>query len=528
MKLNNHSLLLLASAFALASCVKEEYNIDKISSSVDVNSSVAIPIAGGTITLEKVLPKDSDPTNYIYIDKDNLLHIVYKQTLDSLTFGSYANVVKDFQSSTSISAPNGLAFPSNIEVKGNLTYNLGIALEHPDQSIEEALVESGMLRFANSSSFASGSFSYTIESPDILRADKSNLKVTFNPTSANPGTNISLAGCTFKPTNGNQIRFNVSYSITKYGTSLNDKVTLSFGISSVKIKQLTGNIGKINIALQNNALPLEINNNTLNTGDFDIKNPLIKLKFRNQAGIPFAFTHTGVTAARDNETYIITGLPTPINILSPAIGVESEKNSEATIDPNSNIVSVLGKFPKELRFNGNLTTNPSTIPSTKNVIRATDKLYIGAEADLPLDIRLANVTLTDTTTYNFSNLVSDSKSVEKMKLETSFINGMPIDLEVNAFIIDKDGKVLDSMFSTPFLLKAAATQNGIVVTPTSSKTEVVYDQSRIQKLKTGDRIIFATKASTYGNATGQTVKILANYKLDIKVVGFIQANLNNL
>lgn len=522
MVLNTRTCLAAILLLGMASCVKEDYNIDKISSSIDVTTSVGLPIASGSVTLKQLLPESSDTTNYIYVDNDNLLHLVYKQTLDSLTFGKYANIVKDMQSSTTIAAPNGVSFPSNTTTPGNTNFTLNISLDNNDQSIDEALLESGLLSVSSSATF-SGSFSYTIVSQDIVDVSNQPLSITFSQSKS-----INLAGYKIKPYSGKQIRFSIGYSITKYGNCSNDEVTLSFNLSGIKVKELVGDLGQIQIPLQNNSLPLDISKMVDNVEDFDIKNPNIRLIFKNQACLPFAFTHSGVTATKDNVTYTITGLPSPINILSPTFGVEKEKISYATIDPNSNLVSVLAKFPKTLDFNGRLVTNPSSLPTVKNRINTKDKLYIGAAADLPLNIRLTNLTLKDTTEYDFASVVKDSKSIDILKLQFQFKNGFPLDLDISAAVVDADGNILDQIFLEPFKLKAAATQNEKATIATESKTEVIYNQARIQKLKAGNRIVFTTKANTAGNSTSETVKLLSSYKMDIKVVGFIQANLNNL
>lgn len=529
MKISTHSLLVTALALALTSCVKEEYDMNKISSSVDVKSAMAFPIASGTVTLEQLLPKKNDANKYIYVDKDNLLHLMYKQTFDSLTFGKYANIVKDVQSSITIASQIGVSLPVNSKIAGETSFNFSISLDRPEQNIEEAVIESGMLTLNNTSTFTSGTFNYSIETTDIQNPNGTPFKVTLNTTSTNQTKSISLAGCTFKPATGNQIRFKIIYDITKQsGSNTNEKVTLAFGLNSIQIKSLVGNLGQIKIPLLNNSFPLDFSDMVDNTGDFDIKDPKIKLIFRNEAGLPFSFTHSGVTAVRDNQVYNITGLPSPINIFAPIFGIETEKLSEAAIDQASNIVSVLAKFPKKLTFNGSLTANPSSItPPVKNRINAKDKLYVSAEADLPLNVRLSNVTLKDTSEYDFSSIVKDSKSIDQMRLQFQFKNGLPFGMNVTAAIVDATGKVLDNVFTTAFNLKPGEIQGSTIVA-SESKIDVTYTQSRIQLLKSGNRIIFTMNANTTGSNAGQTVKLLSTQKLDIKVVGFIQANLNNL
>lgn len=507
--------------FGFSSCVKEDYNLDKISSSIDVSTAVALPVASGSVTLEQLLPKGSDTTSYIYIDNEKLLHMVYSQTLDSLSFEKYANIVKDVQGGVAITAPNGISFP-NTSYSSQTSYNLDLNLDRADQQVDEALLGSGSFSVSSTASF-NGTFSYTVESPDIIGADGQKLSRTFSQS-----VNLDLSNCRIVPNGGKQIRFTIKYTVSKQGSSISpDKITLSIKLSSLKVKELVGNLGQINIPLRANSLPLDFSDYVFSIGEFDIKNPMVKLIFKNHAVLPFAFSHNGVIAEKGTNSYLITGLPTPINVLAPQYNVEKVKISEAIIDQNSNLVSVLAKFPNKLSFNGNLIANPATLPATKNRINVNDKLYIGAKADLPLNIKASDLVFKDTSTYNFSDFVKDSKSVDRMKLQLQLKNGLPINLAVNGYIIDEQGKVLDQILATPFMLKSAVVNNGNVVS-TESKVEADYDLARIQKLKTGNRIVYELKANTEGSSSGQTVKLLANQKVDIKVVGFVKANLNNL
>ena len=72
---NNRFFSAIIFALALSSCVKEEYNMDRISSSVDVSTSVALPVASGSVSLEQLLPKNSDTSSFIYVDNSKLLHL---------------------------------------------------------------------------------------------------------------------------------------------------------------------------------------------------------------------------------------------------------------------------------------------------------------------------------------------------------------------------------------------------------------------------------------------------------------------
>ena len=520
---NNRFFSAIILALALSSCVKEEYNMDRISSTVDVSTSVALPVASGSVSLEQLLPKNSDTSSFIDVDNSKLLHLVYNRTLDSLSFGKYANIVKDVQGSVSVAAPSGVSFP-NTSITAQTSYNLNLSLERVDQQIDEALLSDGTLSVSSAANFY-GSFSYTIESPDLVDAGGKTLSKTFPQW-----LNLSLAGYKVMPNGGKQLRFTIRYTVTKQGSSATpDKITFSLGLSSLKVKELVGSLGQISIPLGGNSLPLDFSDYVFKVDNFDIKDPAVKLIFKNHAALPFSFSHNGVVAKKGAESYVITGLPSPIDVL-PAGAASKRTISEAAIGGGSNLVNVLAKFPNTLSFNGTLLANPNTPqnPAVKNRINVNDKLYIGAKADLALNIMASNLVFTDTSSYNFADLVKDSKSVDKMKLQLQLKNGFPVNMEVNAYIVDEKGNVLDKILATPFLLKAATVSNGNVVSPTDSKVDADYDQVRIQKLKNGNRIIFEIKASTEGYQSGQSVKLLASHKVDIKVIGFVKANLNNL
>ena len=54
-------------------CVKEEYNFDKISSEMEFDIGLAVPLAYGEAKLQQILPTDSGATDFYYIDSENFL-----------------------------------------------------------------------------------------------------------------------------------------------------------------------------------------------------------------------------------------------------------------------------------------------------------------------------------------------------------------------------------------------------------------------------------------------------------------------
>lgn len=512
----------------LHSCVKDEYDLDKFSSKVDVNTAVAIPIASGQIKLQQVLPKGVNDYKYFYFDSNDLLHLVYQEKFDDLTMGMYDKFIRDAYNSTTISLPGGAPFPLNVQVDNQMSATVDVILDKPDQVIESALLEKGALTFTSTSSFP-GNFSYAIETPDLLTANKQNFTLSHSHTSGTKSTTVDLAGCTLKPTADRKLRFTIKYSLKKTAAGTGtDKITLSCSMNNLRIVSLEGYLGQIQVNLQNNKLPINFSNMVDVGGEFDIKNPVISLVFRNQGNVPFNFMHNGVKAVRDANVYNITGVPSPIKVYAPVYGVEEEKKSTADIDKTTNIIQVLSKFPKEVVFDGYLLANPSDMPVQKNYISKTDTLHIDALADLPFDIRLSDIVFKDTASYNFSSLVNDANSVDEMKVRYIIKNGFPFECAMTVFILDDKGKQIDVAFEKPFVVGAAVLQNGVVSSPTASQIDVTYGKDRIQKLKAGKRIVLVATLNTVGSKGTQTVQFLSKHHVDVVVLGFIKANLNNL
>ena len=72
--------------FTLSSCIENEYDLSNISSKMDVESSFAIPIASGSMSITQFYPNDSTGNTIIKADTQNLIHLYYKQVFDTLDY----------------------------------------------------------------------------------------------------------------------------------------------------------------------------------------------------------------------------------------------------------------------------------------------------------------------------------------------------------------------------------------------------------------------------------------------------------
>lgn len=83
-------LLLMAGFFILHSC-KDAYDFstDNLSSSIEQTSEWALPIADASITLEELLPNDEDSEQFLLIDEDNFITLIYEQEVTQVDPGEF-------------------------------------------------------------------------------------------------------------------------------------------------------------------------------------------------------------------------------------------------------------------------------------------------------------------------------------------------------------------------------------------------------------------------------------------------------
>jgi len=109
------TLTLVILLFSLHSCIKEEFDPDKLDLSVEFSPGVALPLGYVHYELEKLLA-DSSESKTIKIDDDGLITIVYSQelvsfradeliTIDDVSYNSSINNNSVFPIDLSILAP---------------------------------------------------------------------------------------------------------------------------------------------------------------------------------------------------------------------------------------------------------------------------------------------------------------------------------------------------------------------------------------------------------------------------------------
>lgn len=512
---------LIACILLTTSCLDDDFNLNKISSSIDMAPSLGIPIVTGKLSIMDAVKNADSSNTKIYADDAGLLHLTYKNTFDTIKASSFLRFIKDYEMPFDI--PQVANLPVHTPLSITLPFDYTLLNKGKDQVLENAEFDEGIIELGYfTNMLLSTSSSFTISSSDIVLSNGNTLNQTITPSNTN--TKINLKGATYSGKSPNKIAFTVKVTLTKTAASSDarDFLSFKFGLKGIELSCATGNIGDQQLLLRNNKIDFNISTNIVSSGGATIKAPRVKLVFENQVGVGFSFVNNGIEAIFNGNKEVITGLPSNITVEQP-LPNENIKVTESFIASNSNLIEVLSKFPDHLLFDGTLSTKGS---SQKDRLQKDQHLVVKGDIDLPLNIMLKDVVFCDTLKADFDDLLGSADSkIDFAKLKVKLSNRYPFDVDIQGFLMDESNHLIEPFFSKPVSIKSGVITNESVTAPSSTEIILDYSKDRISKLKRGKSIIFTVTATT--GKQDQAVKIEATNRIDVKIIGFIKANLNS-
>lgn len=254
-------------------------------------------------------------------------------------------------------------------------------------------------------------------------------------------------------------------------------------------------------------------------GDVYFENPTITIKVENSFGVPtrsVAEVFDIITVDGSVLTLESSFLTTGIDFEYPTLDEVGEtKFTYFTFDTaNSNIAQVLGSQPVAVDYDVDAITNPDNDTDIRGFIVDGSKYQVKVEVDLPIYGWAKGFAVVDTIDLDFEGF-SNVKSAE-FKLITE--NNLPLNVGIQAYFVDTDGVVLDSLLAEATKLIAAAPvdENGVVTSTNEQTFFIPFTQERFEHVKTATTILLAADFSTY--LEGDTsVKVFQENDVTVKM-----------
>jgi len=146
---------------------------------------------------------------------------------------------------------------------------------------------------------------------------------------------------------------------------------------------------------------------------------------------------------------------------------------------------------------------------------------LGLRVEIPLDIQLSDIELEQDLGLELTSM----DQVESAELILITENGFPLELVLQAYFLDEQGAVQDSLFdgSAQLLSAASVDQNGRVTESSSSTLDIALTAERWYRLQNSAEIRIKAEIATTQAGT-VPVKFYDDYNLKVKLGALAELN----
>lgn len=299
------------------------------------------------------------------------------------------------------------------------------------------------------------------------------------------------------------------------------KAELSY--SGLIPQYIEGYFGQQNITVPVDTTTLDFLKNVDASG-FSLSTAAFNFKIINEFGAEF-------TANLNNVKSINTKNNSTVNLSTSQlsnINMNRAAKSGSTIFPavktisltpsNSNITAFLSNLPNKLTYSGNVNVNP-----LGNLAAYTDFAFYGtgikviADINIPLQFNANYFKLVSNAKLDVGNLKQlDNVNGGKFIISTS--NGYPFKAKLQAYLLDEQNQVIDSLFdiNNNIISNGILDASNVVTVPTLSKLEVPVDKQKIENLKRSKQVRIETYLLMPPNPPD--IKIYDNYTISVNII----------
>jgi len=501
-------LLILAGALGLFALGCQHFDDLEDIDTVGADAEYAIPILNASISLDDLLEK-LDKYTFLDIDSSGLIYLRYKGDVVTKTsqqiFESIEKTlpplipVIDTVMPLPLTSPEGIEM-DYVEMKSGLMQYYFESWHEDDLTVKvrfpQVFKPNGQILEFNHILNYSGSVpvipfpplvTYDLKDHKLIADDQGNLRIEYIALHSN-GTRDTVSNFNILLTN-----LEFSYAEGYFGNQLHDG-----GRDTIRIEFFE----------------------TWTHGNVYFEDPKIYVKVFNSFGVPTRsivnvfdiYTADGNVLSVESEA-----IDNGIDFLYPALPDEvgQAKTTEFSFTKdNSNIDVVLGSKPIALDYDVDAITNPDSISSIRGFITDSSRYTVSVEVELPIYGRSSDFMAIDTVDVDFS----DYDDVEEMEFKFFAENQLPLNVKVQAYLVDGSGAVIDSLLTGPQILIAAAPvdDEGEVISSVKHILYLPVTGARLENLRETKQIILDAAFSTFDNGN-KSVKVYADQHVNIGV-----------
>jgi len=187
---------------------------------------------------------------------------------------------------------------------------------------------------------------------------------------------------------------------------------------------------------------------------------------------------------------------------------------------NSNIKPFIEQLPNKMDYHITIKTNPNgNVNNFKDFATGQSSLVAKLEVDMPMSLKTSGITLVDTVNFDLSAAGGSQKIIEG-NLNIVADNGFPFDVDIQLYLLDGNGAIVDSLVGTSNsrIQAAPSDANNRVTSPLRSVVIAKADQAKMEKLRTAKKILIKATVQTPSTNTNYW-KMYSDYGFKISLTG---------
>lgn len=490
----------------LSSCIKEEFDNEKLNRSVEFESGIAWPVVYKTFTLRQYLV-DSIGDSRLVSDEDGFLTLIYEKNIlnleasSAITFENMQNAA-GIQNNTANPIPAGNINPA-IEISDTIVLPLNLGGSSGDM-IDSVFINSMDVSFNISNVQIDGILN--INTPNIKVSGR-NYSTTFNLSQQNIDEQI-VNGQIYPE--GSRLMIEVNLQVNQASQSIAQGAqlfTLEVRLQNIDYEIIFGEFGNNLIGNYQDSLYVTYSHNFSELPGFNFESPVMKILSHNSFGLPLCvgfkqfYTRSSVLGKMN---FSGPGMPVNGNYwdidfpqYSPIL--QSVDDSLLFDCTNSNLCEILNALPKYIYFDVDGTINPRGLGS-KGFIHKNSRLQMDYSLELPLWGYANSISMQDTIPFILQDFThTDFVNIEEVEFRFTVLNSLPVSIDLQIFFAEDDFDKPPSISESYINIPAGEDVNGDgrVDKPMEYIPEpLTYDKDDLQKIENATYLIYSGKMRT--------------------------------
>lgn len=337
----------------------------------------------------------------------------------------------------------------------------------------------------------------------------------------------SLEGWTLLPSQAGQDTNGVHVEYTVYITNdpthtaeAGESLEVAFQLVDLSYARVEGDFGETTIRIEQNSVALALFDDRFTTNDLAIERASLTLAVTNGFGVPAVLDSLNFQTEVNGAPEVVFETTMPNLEVSPAVGdVSGAVTSTWMVDEtNSNVVDFFSENEVGMELGLFIRTNPDGLASGEaNFVDADGYVSADLHAEVPLSIRAGQVDFVDTLDVSLD--IEETAELDSAELRIILHNGFPFEVELQAWFLDAEGAVVDSLAAERLDLFAGPDlgPDGLPLAPAEFRYDVTFDWERADRLRTAEKVVVRAWGQTSEAAQGTFVPLRAEQELRLQL-----------